>query len=109
MSAPSADPDAITAARELVALLENAKPIPLSKQVRIDREKATEFIDALLGTTQPDDHPELHSIAQEIDAELRQARQVPLTFMVRIPRHRAEALANRLRMASGLAASGGET
>jgi hypothetical protein len=85
-----------TAGRELVELLENARPIPLTRgQVRVDAPAAHRLVAAVRETG----NASLVAAAEAADDAVRNAQPVPLTDQVRFPRDHVEQLVQGLRAA----------
>ncbi len=88
--------------------IRNAKPVPLTDQVRIDKQVAHETLDQMRATiageaagvrgavarTRLADLPEL---VDELADTIHNARPVPLTDYVRIDQDRCQALLDRMR------------
>jgi hypothetical protein len=94
MVSPTRDPDPIAIAGEIARLLEQAKPVPLTKDVRVDKVELLSLTDVLADQSV---ESEFRSAAEAIQAELRNARRVPFTDNVRIQKDTPKSLAARLR------------
>ena len=90
--------DPVASAGDIARLLEQAKPIPLRDQVRVDKVELESLIDAL-GVQSSE--ASLRAITTEIESVLENARPVPLTDQVRIQKGTAASLAARLRAVTG--------
>jgi hypothetical protein len=92
---PAGDSDA--PARRLIALLEGARPVPLTDQVRVDKNDAYELVAAVRDGA--GSSPALVSAAEAVEDAVRNAKPVPLTDQVRLPNERVAELARELRAA----------
>lgn len=99
MMHPRRDPGG--AARELVELLDRARPIPLTNQVRVDKQTAVELVDSIRQDVAEGGSglERLAETASDVEQAVHQAVPVPLTDQVRLPRERVEELARALRTA----------
>ena len=73
--------------------IKNAKPIPLTNQVRLDKTPMHATLDEIRGTAPGAVNP----LVDELDELLQHARPVPLTDQVRLPKPDLEDIVNRMR------------
>jgi hypothetical protein len=89
--------------RELAALLERARPMPLMRnRVRVDKRDAEALIIAIQQTLSGGPEDAMTAAADGIRDALRRASPVPLTDQVRIVPTEARALAHALLVAAEL-------
>ena len=89
--------------RQLAALLEQARPIPLMrKRVRVDRRDVETLIDAIQQRRSSDPEDAMTAATNNVRDALQQAFPVPLTDQVRIAATEARALAHALLAAARL-------
>jgi hypothetical protein len=89
--------DARALAARLTELLENARPIPLTHDVRLDKEAIYDIVDRIRTATSAG---ALLVSAEAVEDAVRDAMPVPLTDQVRLPRDRVAELVRGLRLAS---------
>jgi hypothetical protein len=89
--------DARTLAARLTELLENARPIPLTEEVRLDKEAIYDIVDRIRTATSAG---ALLVNAEAVEDAVRDAMPVPLTNQVRLPRERVAELVRGLLLAS---------
>jgi hypothetical protein len=83
-------------ARELIAVLENARPVPLVSEVRFEKDEVYDIVDRIRAQTPS---AALLEAAEAVEDAAYHAMPVPLTDQVRLPRERVEELVSRLRIA----------
>lgn len=80
-------------------MVHNAKPMPMTDQVRLKPERLNEAINAIRTATPPQ-RSEAHYILDRLDALAREAKTVPLLGQVRIDKDRLYELLDELRARS---------
>jgi hypothetical protein len=95
--------DPRTLASSLIGLLEDARPVPLTREVRIDKNEVHAVVGEIRSASSP---IPLVEAAGAVEDAVRNAMPVPLTDQVRLPRERVAELIQGLRLAAqaGLAA-----
>jgi hypothetical protein len=91
-------------ARRLLELLENSRPVPLVRQVRVDKVEVDDLVAAMREAT-ANDLPKASSLqavlsaAEAVEDAAYNAQPVPLTDHVRLPQERVDELVRSLRAA----------
>jgi hypothetical protein len=81
----------------LVEVLENARPVPLTDQLRLDKLDVYELVAELREGASPS--PSLLGAAEAVEDAVRNAKPIPLTDQVRLPKERVDELVRDLRAA----------
>ena len=89
------DPRSLAA--RLTKLLEDARPVPLTDEVRLDKKEACEIADRIRSGSS---EGALLQAAEAVRDAVHNAMPVPLTDQVRLPRDRVAELVRGLRLAS---------
>ena len=96
------DPRAL--ARRLVELLEKSRPMPLVREVRVDKGEVNDLV-AAMRDAPADDLPKTSSLqavlnaVEAVEDAAYNAQPVPLTDHVRLPQERVDELVRGLRAA----------
>jgi hypothetical protein len=85
--------------QQLDQVITDARPVPLTDQLRIDKDQAYDILDRIraeMGSGAPPDGSLLIAV-DELDDAIHNARPVPLTDQVRLERGQLEGLIGKLR------------
>jgi hypothetical protein len=74
-----------------------AKPIPLTDQVRLDKDQMHATLDEMRARCSEEGLTPVVPLIDELDEEIRTARPVPLTAQVRLPKPELEKIAGEIR------------
>jgi hypothetical protein len=88
--------DPLTLAARLTELLEKARPVPLTDEVRLDKEAVYDLVDRIRAAASAG---ALLVSAEAVEEAVHNAMPVPLTDQVRLPRERVAELVRGLRLA----------
>ncbi len=94
--------------QQLDQIVREARPVPLTTQVRVEKDAAYDVLDRMRAEAERE-HAALLVPLDELDDTIHNAKPVPLTSQVRIDRERVEELLDQMRTAIGPGNSGPPT